>query len=499
MNASSLMASAQIGFPLLSLLIWLPLVGAALLFLLGRSLPARPLALALCVAQVALAVVLVLGFRDETAALQFVEAAGIYRLGVDGLSLWFLPLSALLCLLAVLAHDARKDSAAQAVGETGDQAGYLAAVLAFAGCMNGAFAATDTVLFVAFFAAEVVPSAYLIARHGTGEQRREAARQYVTIMLAASTLVGCALWLMAGAGGVTSWAEMGAARLPAQAQVLPFLLLLVGLGAKAPLFPLHSWLPRVLEQGPMVGMSVFLVGLKLGTYAMMRFMLPLLPEAVAEWMWLGATLGAASLVYGALIAFVQTNLRRLLAFASISHVGVIVLGVFAMNTQGMQGALLQTMSLGLSAAGLFLLAAVLESRLGHAQAMTVGGIGRAAPWLAASFLVVGLAGVGMPGTSGFNGEHLIMIGAYKAHWAMALAVGAGTFLSAAYFLRSYQRAFMGGSEAMPAVADLGLQEKFVAFAVTAVILWVGLHTTPFMRAITPTVAAIEAQIAPRAR
>lgn len=495
MNPSPLMAATQAGFPLLSLLVWLPLAGAALLVLGRGTLPARALALVLCLGQLALSVILVLMFRDETASLQFVEAAGFYRLGVDGLSVWFLPLSALLCLLAVLASDARTGAGAP----PRDQAGYLAAVLAFSGCMNGAFAASNSILFVAFFAAEVVPSAYLIARHGTGEQRHEAARQYVFVMLAASTLVGGALWLMAGPSGTFAWTDMNAARLPAEHQTLPFLLLLVGLGVKAPLFPLHAWLPRVLEQGPMVGMSVFLVGLKLGTYAMMRFMLPLLPDAVGQWLWLGAALGAASLVYGALIAFVQTNLRRLLAFASVSHVGVIALGVFSMNTQGMQGALLQMMSLGLSAAGLFMLAAVLESRLGHAQAMTVGGIGRAAPWLAASFLIVGLAGVGMPGTSGFNGEHLIMIGAYKAHWAMALAVGAGTFLGAAYFLRSYQRAFMGGAESAPAVADLGVQEKAVALAVTAVILWVGLHTTPFMRAITPTVAAIEARIGPTAR
>ena len=489
MNSTSLMASAQIGFPILSLLIWLPLVGAAALLLGRQALPARPIALLICAVQIGLSLLLVAGFAADTPALQFVESAGMYRLGVDGTNLWFLPLTALLCLLAVLAPDAKAKS--------DDQAGYLAALLAFAACMTGAFAAADTMLFVAFFAAEVIPSAYLIARHGTGLQRHETARQYVVVMLVAAVLVGAGL-LLAGRGTTSLPELLAAPRLPDSAQTLPFLLLLIGLGVKAPLFPLHAWLPRVLEQGPIVGMSVFLVGLKLGTYAMLRFMLPLLPAAAAEWLWLGLALGACSLVYGALIAFVQTNLRRLLAYASVSHVGVVMLGLFALNLQGMQGALLQMMSLGLSAAGLFFIAGFLESRLGHAQAMTVGGIGRAAPWLAASFLVIGLAGVGMPGTSGFNGEHLIMIGAYKVHWGAALTVGLGTFLAAAYFLRSYQRAFMGGSGDGPAVADLNLTEKLIAAGVTAVILWAGLHTTPFMRAITPSVSAIESLIGPGA-
>lgn len=481
MNTTTLMATAQIGFPILSLLIWLPLAGAVVLWLGREALPARPLALLLCGVQLALSLLLVFSFAHDTTAMQFVESAGFYKLGVDGISLWFLPLTALLCLLAVLAPDAKAKS--------DGQAGYLAALLAFAACMTGAFAAADTMLFVLFFAAEVIPSAYLIARHGTGTARHEAARQYVGVMLVASALVAVGLYM----------AEPGAQALPASAQTLPFLLLLIGLGIKAPVFPLHAWLPRVLEQGPIVGMSVFLVGLKLGTYAMLRYMLPLLPQAAAEWLWLGLALGACSLVYGAMIAFVQTNLRRLLAYASVSHVGVVMLGLFSLNLQGMQGALLQMMSLGLSAAGLFFIAGFLESRLGHAQAMTVGGIGRAAPWLAASFLVIGLAGVGMPGTSGFNGEHLIMMGAYKVHWVAALTVGLGTFLAAAYFLRSYQRAFMGDNDNGPVVADLSLSEKTITAGVTLVILWVGMHTTPFMRAITPNVTAIESLIGPGAK
>ena len=486
MNSNLLMASSQIGFPILSLLIWLPLLGAGALLLGARTLPAKPLALALCGVQVVLSLLIVTAFRDDTAALQFTETMGLYRLGVDGTSLWFLPLTALLCTLAVLAPDSGRGASREP--------GYYVAVLAFAACMHGAFVAVDAVLFVAFFAAEIVPSAYLIARHGTGEQRHASARQYVTVMVAASTLVGAGLWL-ASAGSATALPDMLAARLPENAQTLPFLLLLLGFGIKAPLFPLHAWLPRVLEQGPMVGMSVFLVGLKLGTYGMLRFMLPLLPAASAEWLWLAATLGVCSLVFGALIAFVQTNLRRMLAYASISHVGVVMLGLFSLNLTGMQGAIIQMMSLGLCAAGLFFIAAFLEARLGHAQAMTVGGLGRSAPWLAASFLVIGLAGVGMPGTSGFNGEHLVMIGAYKVHWAMALAVGLGTFLGAAYFLRCYQRAFMGGALATaPVMSDLGLQEKLVAVAVTASVLWVGLYTTPIMRTITPTLVATEALI-----
>ena len=493
MAATEILASAQIGFPLLSCLIALPLVGAAVVALTGRSGAAQPIAIVVGLAQLLLSVLLMTSFRDDTAALQFVERIGFVHLGVDGLSVLFVPLTALLGLLALLAPRPQVDPTS-----TG---GYLAALLAFQACMVGAFVAADSLMFVVFFAAEVIPSWYLIAHHGSGRERASAATQYVMVMLVASAAVAAGL-VLAGGGSMAPIAQLASQPLAPAAQTLPFLLLLLGLGIKAPLFPLHAWMPRVLEQGPMVGMSVFLVGVKLGGYGMLRLLLPVTPDAAAEWMWLAVGLAVCSMVYGALLAFVQTDLRRMLAFASISHIGVIMLGLFSLNTAGMQGALLQMASLGLTGAGLFLLAGFIETRMGN-HAAAAGGLGQAAPWLAGAFLIIGLAGVGMPGTSGFNGEHLVMMGALKMHWVMALAVGLGTVLGAAYFLRYYQRAFMrdpteGTSPARP-IADLGARERMIALAIGAVVISIGVYTTPFLRAVTPSIRAVELRLAQVAR
>lgn len=490
MAVTEILASTQIGFPLLSSLIVLPLAGAALVALTGRGTAAQPIAVAVGLAQLLLSVLLMTSFRDDTAALQFVERFGFVHLGVDGLSVLFVPLTALLGLLALLAP--RPHVAPESAG------GYLAALLAFQACMVGAFVAADSLLFVVFFAAEVIPSWYLIAHHGSGRERLAAANQYLIVMLAASAAVAGGL-VLAGGG---SMAQLASQPLAPAAQTLPFLLLLLGLGIKAPLFPLHAWMPRVLEQGPMVGMSVFLVGVKLGGYGMLRLLLPVTPDAAAEWMPLAVGLAVCSMVYGALLAFVQTDLRRMLAFASISHIGVIMIGLFSLNTAGMQGALLQMASLGLTGAGLFLLAGFIEARVGtHATA--AGGLGQAAPWLATAFLIIGLAGVGMPGTSGFNGEHLVMMGALKMHWLMALAVGLGTVLGAAYFLRYYQRTFMRdpieGVTPTRVIADLGARERLIALAIGAVVIWIGVYTTPFLRAVTPSIQAVETRLAQTAR
>lgn len=485
MAITEILASAQIGFPLLSCLIVLPLAGAALIALLGRSAVAQPIAIAVGIAQLLLAVLLMTSFRSDTAALQFVERIGFYHLGVDGLSVLFVPLTALLGLLALVA--ARPQGSPESAG------GYLAALLAFQACMMGAFVAANSLLFVVFFAAEVIPSWYLIARYGSGRERLSAANQYLFVMLLASAAVAGGLAL-AGGG---SFAALAAQPLDAGAQTLPFLLMLLGLGIKAPLFPLHAWMPRVLEQGPMVGMSIFLVGVKLGGYGMLRLLLPVTPDAATEWLPLASGLAVCSIVYGALLAFVQTDLRRMLAFASISHIGVIMLGLFALNTAGMQGALLQMASLGLTGAGLFLLAGFIEARVGN-HVSAAGGLGQSAPWLATAFLIIGLAGVGMPGTSGFNGEHLVMMGALEVHWLMALAVGLGTVLGAAYFLRYYQRAFMRDlpEDAPPgsAVTDLNARERLITLAVGAVVIWIGVYTTPFLRAVTPSVRAVEVRL-----
>ena len=178
----------------------------------------------------------------------------------------------------------------------------------------------------------------------------------------------------------------------------------------------------------------------------------------------------------------QTNLRRLLAFASLSHMGVVMLGVFSLNFSGLQGGLLQMINLGITGAGLFFVAGFLNSRVGNPELSAMGGLHHKVPRLALTFLVIGLAGVGMPGTNGFNGEHLVMIGAFRVHWAMALAVGAGTVMGAAYFLWFYQRAFLGeGNPRTATMKDLSRSELVISGAMVLVIFWIGLYTTPFLQ------------------
>jgi len=211
-------------------------------------------------------------------------------------------------------------------------------------------------------------------------------------------------------------------------------------------------------------------------------------------------LGVLSMVYGALIALVQVNLRRVLAFASLSHMGVVMLGLFSLNFQGLQGALLQMITLGIVGAGLYFMAGFLFTRMGPPDVTRMGGLQQKAPLMAITFLVIGLAGIGMPGTSGFNGEHLVMIGAFKKHWVMAVFVGLGTMLTAAYFLWYYQRAFLGkhnGPE-NSYFPDLSSREKLIAASLTAIIFWIGLYATPFLNTINGSLRALESRVAQNA-
>ena len=493
MILNEILASQQIGFPILSAIIFLPVAAIILLALIRDERMAFGIALAASVIELLLSAVMILNFDGATANVQFVEKSGMYHLGVDGISALFIPVTALLGLLAVLSSEAAVKNNVR---------GYLMAMLGFQAAMMGAFAAVDLMLFWVFFVAELVPSYFLIARHGTGEKRHAAAGNYLFMMAAAAVvlLLGF-IQLGSASGGATTFnlVELLSKNIPASAQTQIFFLLCLGFAIKAPIFPFHTWLPRVLEHGPVVGASVFLVGVKLGTYGFLRFVIPLLPDASRDWFWLLALLGGIGMVYGALIALIQTNLRRLLAFASLSHMGVVMLGLFSLNYQGLQGGLLQMINLGITGAGLFFVAGFLHTRLGPPELARMGGLNQRVPMLAMTFLVIGLAGVGMPGTSGFNGEHLVMIGAYQTHWIMALTVGVGTLLTAAYFLWFYQRAFVdakwesnAGTAAV--VPDLKFRELLIAGAMATVIFAMGLFTGPFLKVMEGSLQAVAKRV-----
>jgi NADH-quinone oxidoreductase subunit M len=491
MVINEILASAQIGFPILSALIALPFAGMALVALLPANLAARA-TITVSALEMLLTLVVMSTFQTGTADLQFVERlGGIYTLGVDGISALFLPLAALLTLLASISSEANVKVGVR---------GYLIALLAFEATMMGMLVAADLLLFWLFFTLEFIPGYFLIAQHGTGAERKSAARHYAMMMTISALLVLAGVEMLAAAGGGDrSLSAVLAVRLPLEAQTTIFLLLCVGLGIKAPVFPLHSWLPRVLEQGPVVGISVFLVGVKVGTYAFLRIVIPTLPEAASEYFWVVATLGGIGLIYGAVIALVQTNLRRLLAYASLSHMGAVLLAMFSLNLYGLQGALLQMLSLGTAAAGLFFIAGFLYSRVGPPEIASLGGLRQRMPLLSMAFLVTALAAIGFPGTSGFNGEHLILIGAYKVHWGMALCVAFGTVLGASYFLWFYQRAFLSleGSENAAPLPDLTSRERLIAVTMVGLVFWVGLYTSPFINVINGSVTALSQHVETR--
>ncbi len=506
MNLDEVMAAEQVGFPILSVLIVLPLVVCAALQLLRNDRAAKILGIGGAGLEALLAAFMALRFDAGVADVQYVERSGAllgvsWHLGVDGVNLLFIPLTALLGLLVIVYAER-----ATASSNTGDARHYVIATLALETAMIGAFASLDLILFWFFFVVELVPSWFLITRWGTGAARRRAAGEYVgfmavgaALMLAGILLLGRSHAASTGDGYSFDLLALLEVGVPAEAQTLIFFLLFFGFAVKAPIFPFHTWLPKVLEHGPVVGMSVFLVGIKLGTYGLLRFVIPLLPEAAVEWFWLMALLGVLGAVYGALLALGQSNLRRLLAYASLSHMGVVMLGLFSLNLDGFEGGLLQMINLGIVGAGLFFVAGFLSTRVGPPEIGALGGVIHHAPLLTGTFLIIALASIGLPGTNGFNGEHLVMLGAYERHWWMAIAAGLGVFLTAAYTLTYFVRGFMG--EPGPAVAervyDLTRGERGIVLTLAALIFWIGLGTGPFIQVIRPSLTALEQQIEER--
>lgn len=500
MNLNEVFFTEQSGFPILSLLILLPLgVLLALRFARGER-SAYGIALIGAALEVALTGLLLILFEPNVADVQFVEKVGplpglglSYFLGVDGISVLFLPLTAILTLLVVV-H-------AEYGVETGERR-YLMAVFGLQAATMGIFVSLDLVLFWVFFLAEVVPSYVLINGWGTGPLRLRAAREYVTFMIAGSAAMLAGIVLLGvnhlGATGSLSFdlLELLRTPVPIGLQTVAFFLLFVGFAVKAPVFPLHTWMPKVLEHGPVVGVSVFLVGVKVGTYGILRFVIPLLPEASRQWFPLVVVLGALGIFYGGMLALVQTNLRRLLAYGSLSHMGVVLISLFSLNFDGFRGGLLQMVNLGIAGAGLYFMASFLYARVGAPELSSLGGLAGYVPLLAGTFLVIALAAVGMPGTNGFNGEHLVALGALERSPVVGVIVALATLVTGAYLIFYFLRAFMGskvapGAHKMP---DLKAREQVIALVMAAMIFTLGLYTTPFLSAMDGSLRALSEHV-----
>lgn len=436
-------------FPLLTALLLWPATAAALLWLLPeRVVPRFALGTAMVETLLALTTLTVQGPGYHwVEKLAWIPTLNIhYHLGVDGISLLFLPLTALLFIGVILASWTTIREMVPL---------YFALLLLLEAITMAIFCAMDTILFFLFWESSLIPLYFLIALWGVGPRRRLAATKYTLMMLAGGVLLLLGFVLTAlsqfhnGNPLLFDLPTLLNNPLPPAAQTPVFLLLLAGFAIKVPVVPLHTWLPLLAMEGP-VGLIAFMTGLKLGAYGLIRFAIPLAPQAAQEWNWILTGLAVIGVLYGGLAALFQSNLRQLLAFSSISHVGLVLLGIASLTHHGWHGAIFQLLNFSLASGGIFLMAGFVHHRLGSTDVIHLGGLAKSMPLASGFFFFLGLAGMGMPLTASFPAELLLFTGAFQAHLGSALAALAGQILAAAYFLSFFRRAFLGPIHA-PAV------------------------------------------------
>ncbi|OGN44397.1 MAG: NADH-quinone oxidoreductase subunit M [Caulobacterales bacterium RIFCSPHIGHO2_01_FULL_70_19] len=450
---------------ILSLVTFLPLVGAGVL-LLARLMSkgsvdglARWIALATTLLTLVVSIVLVAAFDPSNPAYQFVERFGWFRgaeyhLGVDGVSILFVLLTAFLMPLCILAS--WKTITERVVD-------YMIAFLVLETLVIGVFTALDLFLFYIFFEGTLVPMFIIIGVWG-GANRIYAAYKFFLYTLLGSVLMLLAMLWMAYTAGTTSIPELKTFAFSEQAQPLLWLAFFASFAVKMPMWPVHTWLPDAHVQAPTAG-SVILAGilLKLGGYGFILFNLPMFPQASEMFAPLVFALSAIAIVYTSLVAFRQTDMKKLIAYSSVAHMGFVTMGIFAGNDQGVQGAVFQMLSHGLISGALFLCVGVVYDRMHTREIALYGGLTARMPWFAAIFLLFTMANVGLPGTSGFIGEILTMTGIYQASTWTAFVAASGVILSAVYALTLYRNVMFGEitNPAMKAITDVDRREILI--------------------------------------
>jgi NADH-quinone oxidoreductase subunit M len=490
----SLLASTGVSFNPLPWLVILPLVGALLVAVVPRTRPdtARQFAIVFSLIPAALSVYLLSQFHRGTGGFQFVinaawsKSLGIgWHLGIDGISLFMVVLSGLLFPLAIIAVKPHHD----------DTAYYSWLLVLMSGCL-GVFMALDLVLFFLFFEIVLVPMYFLIGGWGYGRKVYAANKFFLYTMFgSAFMLVGIlatAILHQQGSGGNLTFDLVrisqdqsigtGAAR-------WLFLSFALAFSVKVPLFPLHTWLPDAHTEAPTAG-SVILAGilLKLGTYGFIRIGLGMFPEAAKTFGPLFLTLAVIGIIYGAVCATMQMDLKRLVAYSSVAHLGFIVLGIFAMNVQGLDGAVMQMVNHGISTPALFLMVGMISDRRHTREIAQLNGIQQVAPIFAGCFMIIMLSSVGLPGLNGFVGEFLALGGAFRTAKWWAVVATVGVILAALYLLWAYQRVFHGTpSEENRSFRELRLFEGAVLAPLVVAIVFLGLYPKPMLDRIEPSV------------
>ncbi len=474
---------------LLSVLVFFPALGALSLLLLRGDdhVWIRRLSLTISVAEFLLSLLLIPGVPVGAAHYQLEEFAKWinvppinYHLGVDGISLFLVILTTFLTLISVIASWKSIEHRVQE---------FFVTLLLLEVGIIGVFFSLDLFLFFLFWEVMLIPMAFLIGIWGH-ERRIYAAVKFVLYTMTGSILMLVGIvWLYNATGTfdlpkIQQLLQSGGLVLPARTEMILFLAFFLAFAIKVPLFPLHTWLPDAHVEAPTAG-SVILAGvlLKLGTYGMIRFCLPLFPNASRRFAPAIALLAIIGIIYGALVALVQPNLKKLVAYSSVSHLGFVVLGIFAFNPISMQGAVFQMLAHGISTGALFLLVGMLYDRRHTFEISEYGGLATPMPKLAAFFLFVALSSLGLPMLNGFVGEFLILLGTYQVHWNWAAWAALGVILSACYLLWSYQRVFFGEvtHEKNRALPDTSPREKWILVSVAVVTLWMGIGSVSFTR------------------
>ncbi|MDE2145199.1 MAG: NADH-quinone oxidoreductase subunit M [Burkholderiales bacterium] len=484
---------------LLSIAIWLPIAFGVLLLALGRDAQAgvvRVTALIGAVASFAVTIPLVTGFDPGTAAMQFQEALPWidrfnmkYRLGVDGLSLWFVPLTAFITVIVVI-------SAWKVVTER--VASYMGAFLILSGLLVGVFCALDGMLFYVFFEATLIPM-YLIIGVWGGPRRVYAAFKFFLYTLLGSLLMLVALvYLYFKSGGsfdILAWHRLP---LPLPAQALLFFAFFAAFSVKVPMWPVHTWLPDAHVEAP-TGGSVVLAAimLKLGAYGFLRFSLPIAPDAARDYAGFMIALSLVAVVYIGLVALVQQDMKKLVAYSSIAHMGFVTLGFFIFNGLGASGAIVQMISHGFVSGAMFLCIGVLYDRVHSREISAYGGVANTMPRFAAFAMLFAMANCGLPGTAGFVGEWMVILGAVQRNFWIAAAAATTLVFGAGYTLWMVKRVYFGevANEHVRTLQDLDGREFFMLALLAAAVLWMGLYPKPFTDVMNVSVDALLRQVA----
>ncbi len=467
----------------LSLAIWIPIAFGVLLLAIGRDdqpQAARWIGLIGALIGFAVTLPLITGFDTATAALQFQENfAWIprfnirYHLGVDGISVWFVLLTAFISIIVVLAGwEVITDRAHQ----------YIGAFLIMSGLTVGVFSAADGMLFYVFFEATLIPMYIIIGIWG-GPRRVYAAIKFFLYTLAGSLLLLLALiFLYYKSGGsfdILTWHKLP---LPADAQTMLFFAFLAAFAVKVPMWPVHTWLPDAHVEAPTGGSIVLAaIMLKLGAYGFLRFSLPIAPDASHEWSGLLITLSLVAVIYIGLVAMVQTDMKKLVAYSSIAHMGFVTLGFFFFSELGISGGLVQMISHGFVSGAMFLSIGVLYDRVHSREISSYGGVANTMPKFAAFAVFFGMANAGLPGTAGFIGEWMVILGAVQFNFWIGMLAASALIFGAAYTLWMVKRVYFGevANDHVRELADINAREYLLLAVLAICTLAMGLYPKPF--------------------